>query len=173
MLTARAAREDKLTGLETGADDYLIKPFDAKELVVRVKNLIELRSQLRERFSNATVIKPTEVAATSIDKLFLEKIISVIDAHIGEELFYVEQLAETVGMSVSQLNRKLGALIDQPAGQLIRSMRLQRAADLLKQNAGNVAEICYEVGFSNQANFTRAFKKQFGVSPMAYRRKYV
>ena len=173
LLTARAAREDKLTGLETGADDYLIKPFDAKELVVRVKNLIELRSQLRERFSNATVIKPTEVAATSIDKLFLEKIISVIDAHIGEELFYVEQLAETVGMSVSQLNRKLGALIDQPAGQLIRSMRLQRAADLLKQNAGNVAEICYEVGFSSQANFTRAFKKQFGVSPMAYRRKYV
>lgn len=173
LLTARAAREDKLTGLETGADDYLIKPFDAKELVVRVKNLIELRSQLRERFSNATVIKPTEVAATSIDELFLEKIISVIDAHIGEEHFFVEQLAETIGMSVSQLNRKLGALIDQPAGQLIRSMRLQRAADLLKQNAGNVAEICYEVGFSNQANFTRAFKKQFGVSPMAYRRKYV
>jgi len=72
-------------------------------------------------------------------------------------------------MSVSQLNRKLNALVDQPAGQLIRSLRLQRAADLLKQNAGSVAESCYKVGFNDQAYFSRVFKKQFGCSPSEYK----
>ncbi len=71
-------------------------------------------------------------------------------------------------MSVSQLNRKLRALIDQPAGQLIRSMRLQRAADLLKKESGTIAEICYQVGFNDQTSFTRAFKKQFGYPPSKY-----
>ena len=78
------------------------------------------------------------------------------------ENFALETLAAEVNMSVSQLNRKLNALIEQPPGHLIRSLRLQRSADLLKQNAGNVAEICYKVGFGDQANFSKAFKKQFG-----------
>jgi AraC-like DNA-binding protein len=75
-------------------------------------------------------------------------------------------------MSVSQLNRKLNALVDQPPGQLIRSLRLQRAADLLNQNAGSVAEICYKVGFNDQAYFSRAFKKQFGCSPSDFRNRH-
>ncbi|MCI0697192.1 helix-turn-helix transcriptional regulator [candidate division KSB1 bacterium] len=79
--------------------------------------------------------------------------------------------AGRIYLSVSQLNSKLHALIGQPPGQLIRSMRLQRAADLLQQGAGNVAEICYQVGFSDQANFTRSFKKQFGVAPREFRRE--
>jgi AraC-like DNA-binding protein len=74
-----------------------------------------------------------------------------------------------MNMSVSQLNRKLNALIGQPAGQLMRSLRLQRAADLLKQNAGNVSEICFNLGFNDQAYFSRAFKKQFGCSPTEYK----
>ncbi|RMH95859.1 MAG: AraC family transcriptional regulator [Calditrichaeota bacterium] len=98
---------------------------------------------------------------------------AVTEENLGDENFNVPELAKLVGMSVSQLNRKLRALLDQPAGQLIRSMRLQRAADLLKQNAGTVAEICYQVGFGDQANFTRAFKKQFGVAPGGFRRKSV
>lgn len=76
-----------------------------------------------------------------------------------------------MNMSVSQLTRKLNALIDQPPGQLIRAFRLQRAADLLKQNAGTVAEICYKVGFNDQAYFSRSFKKQFGVSPSEFKVK--
>ncbi|HKJ80626.1 MAG TPA: helix-turn-helix transcriptional regulator, partial [Ignavibacteriaceae bacterium] len=71
---------------------------------------------------------------------------------------------------ISQLNRKLNALVSQPAGQLMRSLRLQRAADLLKQNTGSVAEICYKVGFNNHGYFTRTFKKQFGVSPSEYKK---
>ena len=170
MLTAKAALEDKIEGLETGADDYLIKPFNAKELVVRVKNLIESRRRLRERFREVTIVKPEEVTVVPMDQAFLQKVIATVEQHIGDDRFSAGILAAAVSMSISQLNRKLRALVDQPAGQLIRSMRLQRAADLLKQNAGNVAEICYQVGFSDQANFTRAFKKQFGLAPGVYKR---
>nr|NIR50156.1 response regulator [candidate division KSB1 bacterium]NIS23969.1 response regulator [candidate division KSB1 bacterium]NIT72495.1 response regulator [candidate division KSB1 bacterium]NIU26272.1 response regulator [candidate division KSB1 bacterium]NIU89238.1 response regulator [candidate division KSB1 bacterium] len=171
MLTAKAALDDRIEGLETGADAYLTKPFSTKELTVQVRNLILQRRELRKRFSRATVLNPLEVAGSSVDQVFLKKVISSIEEHFEDQQLCVERLAETVNMSVSQLNRKLRALIDQPAGQLIRSMRLQRAADLLKRNAGTVAEICYKVGFSDQANFTRAFKKQFGVAPGEFRRR--
>lgn len=168
MLTAKAGLDDKIEGLETGIDDYLTKPFSAKELRVRVKNLIYQRSQLRKKFSTSTIIKPSEVTALSVDRIFLEKVTKTIETNFEEEQFGVETLAEKMNMSVSQLTRKLNALIDQPPGQLIRSFRLQRAADLLKQNTGTVAEICYKVGFNDQAYFSRAFKKQFGVSPSEY-----
>lgn len=100
----------------------------------------------------------------------MEKTIKIIEAHFEDEQFSVEKLSDEAGMSASQINRKLKALIDQPAGQLTRSLRLQRAANLLKQNAGNVAEICYKVGFNDQAYFSRSFKKQFGCSPSDYRK---
>ena len=170
MLTAKAGLDDKIEGLETGIDAYLTKPFSSKELKVRIKNLIIQRKELRRRFSQATVIKPSEVTKTSVDQVFLEKTIKIIEAHFEDEQFGVESLSTEVAMSVSQLNRKLNALIDQPAGQFIRSLRLQRAADLLKQNAGSIAEICYMVGFNDQAYFSRAFKKQFGKSPSEYKK---
>ncbi len=169
MLTAKAGLDDRIEGLETGIDDYLTKPFSAKELRVRVKNLIYQRSLLRKKFSTSTLIKPSEVSANSVDRIFLEKVTKLIETNFEEEQFGVETLAEKMNMSVSQLTRKLNALIDQPPGQLIRSFRLQHAADLLKQNAGTVAEICYKVGFNDQAYFSRAFKKQFGVSPSEYK----
>jgi len=169
MLTAKADIESKIEGLETGADDYLTKPFSPKELQVRVRNLIEQRKKLRERFSEAMVIKPADVTAISIDKVFLENVISSIETHIGDELYGVEILAREVAMSVTHLNRKLNALIGQPAGQLIRSMRLQRAAELLQKKVGTVSEIAYMVGFQDHSSFTKSFKKQFGCSPVEYK----
>ena len=170
LLTAKAAEEDKITGLETRIDDYLVKPFNIKELQLRIRNLIEMRKKLREKFSTATIIHPTEVTTGSVDQKFLKNVLDTIEKYMGEESFNVVFLAEQVNMSEAQLNRKLNALIDQPPGKLMRSMRLQRAAYLLKRNAGNIAEICYQVGFSDQANFTRSFKKQFGVSPSQYKK---
>ncbi len=171
MLTAKAGLDDKIEGLETGIDDYLTKPFSSKELMVRVRNLIYQRKQLRKKFSKSTIIKPAEVTEVSVDRAFLEKVISTIEKHFSDEQFTVEKLSDEMNMSVSQLNRKLNALIDQPPGQMIRTYRLQRAADLLKQNAGTVAEICYKVGFNDQAYFSRAFKKEFGCSPSEYKLK--
>jgi CheY-like chemotaxis protein len=170
MLTAKAGLDDKIEGLETGIDAYLTKPFSAKELKVRVRNLIQQRRELRKRFSNSTVIKPSEVSVISADQKFIEKTIKIIEDNMEDFKFGIENLAEELNMSSSQLSRKLNALIDQPAGQLIRSIRLQRAADLLKQNSGNVAEVCYKTGFNDQAYFSRAFKKQFGVSPSGYKK---
>ncbi|MFW6246011.1 MAG: ATP-binding protein, partial [Tangfeifania sp.] len=171
MLTAKAGFDDKIQGLETGIDVFLTKPFSAKELKIRIKNLIRQREQLRKRFSNSTVIKPSEVSVISADQKFLKKTLAIIEANFHDEKFSVDLLANKTNMSVSQLNRKLNALIDQPAGQLIRSLRLQRASDLLKQNAGSISEICYNLGFTDQAYFSRAFKKQFGVSPRDYKEK--
>lgn len=169
MLTAKAGLDDKIQGLETGVDDFLTKPFSAKELKVRIKNLIYQRKQLRKKFSTSTIIKPLEVTASSVDQLFLDKIIKTIETNFEDEKFSVDKLADKMNMSISQLNRKLNALIDQPPGQLIRSFRLQYAADLLRQNTGTVAEICYKVGFNDQAYFSRAFKKQFGVPPSEFK----
>ncbi len=171
MLTAKAAEEDKIEGLETGVDDYLTKPFSSKELLVRVANLIRLRQQLRERFSTATVIRPNEVSAVSLDQIFLQKVMEAIEENMGDEQFGLEPLSQAVNMSPTTLNRKLNALIGQPAGNLLRSMRLQRAAELLAQNAGNVTEIAYQVGFSVPENFSRSFKKLFGCSPLEYQKK--
>jgi len=169
MLTAKAGFEDKMEGLESGVDAYITKPFNAKELKVQIDNLLKQRKLLRERYSKATVIKPSEVSVISADQAFLQKNLQIIENHYGDYQFSVEQLAENVNMSVSQLNRKLNALIGQPAGQLMRSLRLQRAADLLKQNAGSVSEICFNLGFNDHAYFSRAFKKQFGCSPSDYK----
>jgi signal transduction histidine kinase/ligand-binding sensor domain-containing protein/DNA-binding response OmpR family regulator len=171
MLTAKAGLDDKILGLEFGVDDFLTKPFSAKELKVRIKNLIYQRKELRKKFSTSTTIKPSEITVSSVDQLFLDKVIKTIETNFEDENFSVEKLADNMNMSVSQLNRKLNALIDQPPGQLIRSFRLQRAADLLKLNAATVAEICYKVGFNDQAYFSRAFKKQFGFSPTEYKKQ--
>jgi DNA-binding response OmpR family regulator len=168
MLTAKADLEDKIEGLERGVDDYITKPFSAKELKVRIRNLLIQRKLLRKRFKKATVIKPSEVSVVSADQTFLEKTIKLIEDNFENQDFNPESLAQEVNMSVSQLNRKLNALINQPAGQLMRSLRLQRAADLLKQKAGTIAEICYQLDFNDPAYFSRAFKKQFGCSPTEY-----
>ncbi len=165
LLTARAEQEDRLEGLQTGADDYLTKPFDARELLLRVKNLIAVRRKLRERYRTATVIQPREVSANSLDQQFLGKIIKSLETHLSEEEFGVETLCKEVAMSERQLRRKMKALIDQSPNQFIRSFRLQRAKQLLEQGAGTVSDIAYDVGFGSTAYFAKCFREQFGVRP--------
>jgi signal transduction histidine kinase/DNA-binding response OmpR family regulator len=169
LLTAKSSVESRITGLETGVDAYLTKPFHAQELKVRVAKLIEQRQQLRQRFAEALVIKAEEVSAVPMDQQFLQQVTATIEAQLTDEQFGVEPLAEAVSMSVTHLNRKLNALVGQSAGKLIRSMRLQRAADLLRQEAGTVSDIGYELCFSDPTNFARAFKAQFGVTPSQWR----
>ncbi|PKD43343.1 two-component regulator propeller domain-containing protein [Rhodohalobacter barkolensis] len=170
MLTAKAGLNPKIEGLELGIDAYLTKPFHVKELQTRVRSLIQQRKNLKQQFSSATYFKPSVIAKTSPDQNFLAKAIDVINKNLCNEEFKVEDFAGSLNMSSSQLNRKLNALVDQPAGHFIRSVRLQRSAELLNQTDKTIAEICYEVGFSDQAYFSRAFKKQFGKSPSAFRK---
>ncbi|RAJ10384.1 tetratricopeptide repeat protein [Arenibacter echinorum] len=165
LLTAKASLEDKMEGLETHADDYVTKPFAPKELLLKVDNLISSREKLREKYKREAVLKPSDIAVNSVDEAFLERIIKVVEANMGDELFGVEPLALAIGMSRSQLHRKLKALLGQAPTQFIRTFRLQRAHDLLKQNAATASEIAYQVGFSSPSYFSKCFHEQFGHTP--------
>lgn len=169
LLTARAGQESKIEGLETGADDYLTKPFDSRELLTRAQNLVRQREALRKQFSRTVVLKPQEIALTSTDERFLQRIQQSLDDNLGNDQFSVEELASAVGMSRSQLHRKLTALIDQPPVEFIRNFRLRRAKEMLEAGAGNVSEIGYAVGFSSPAYFSKAFRDAFGVAPSELR----
>ncbi len=170
MLTAKADEQSKLKGLDKGVDDYLIKPFSTKELYARVGNLIKLRRLLKERYNEISAINPSEIDAKPIDKEFIDKVFRIIKEHLEDQSFSVTILAGEVGMSVSQLNRKLNALINQSAGKLIRSTKLDYASQLLVNKAGNVSEIAYRIGFSDLSSFTNSFKEKFGIPPSEFLR---
>lgn len=165
FLTARATDEDLMCGLENGADAYLTKPFSPRELEVRVRNLVESRRIMREKFDRQIVVSPGEIVVSSRDRLFMEKILRIVEEHISREDFVVEELAANAGMSQSQLQRKLKALINQSPNQLIRSVRLQRARELITKNAGTISEISYMVGYGDPGYFTKSYKSYFGVLP--------
>jgi len=169
LLTAKAATENKLEGLDIGADDYVIKPFEPKELLARVKNLIEGRRRLRERFRVA--LRPGEIAVPSMEDAFLKRLMAVVEERMSDEQFSVEELAMRLNMGRVQLHRKITALTDHSASEFIRYMRLHRAMDLLTDNAGTVSEIAYLVGFGNPSHFTKRFQEQFGELPSEVRKK--
>jgi signal transduction histidine kinase/ligand-binding sensor domain-containing protein/DNA-binding response OmpR family regulator len=171
LLTALAGEEDRVTGLETGADDYLTKPFNPKELRVRVKNLIETRNALRLRFSETSMIRASEVSVTSRDKAFIEKALSVVEQNIANEHFSVDQLGSEIGMSQSQLHRKFKALINQSPVHFIRSVRMHRAMELLQKDAGNISEIAFMTGYDDPGYFTRTFKAFFHKLPSEVQKK--
>jgi signal transduction histidine kinase/AraC-like DNA-binding protein len=168
MLTARATVESRIEGLETGADAYMTKPFNMQELQTRLKSLIEQRKLLRERFSKETDLSPSDITVTSVDEKFLNKAIHIIEDNLGDCDFDVTAMTGEIGMSRMQLFRKLKALTNQTPSEFIRTIRLKRAAQLLKKKFGNVAEITYEVGFNNLSYFAKCFRELYGVSPSEY-----
>lgn len=172
LLTAKASTEDKLEGLETGADDYLIKPFNEDELKIRVRNLITIRRQMREKYQSQMLVKPAEVVVPSSQKIFVDKLVSIIEKNIDNEEFSVEMLCDEIGMSRTQLHRKVKAVTNQSASEFIRNFRLQKAAELLKQDAGNIAEISYQVGFGSQAYFTKVFQEIYKTTPLDYKKQH-
>jgi DNA-binding response OmpR family regulator/anti-sigma regulatory factor (Ser/Thr protein kinase) len=168
LLTARAGGDSRVEGLETGADDYLTKPFDPRELRVRVRNLIEGRQKLREQFGRQVTLEPKAIAITSADEKFLTRAVEAVEAHMGNPDFSVERFEEAMTMSKLQLYRKLKALTDQSPSEFIRNLRLKRAAALLAARSGSVAEITYEVGFNNLSYFAKCFRAAYGMSPSEY-----
>lgn len=175
LLTARAGSESRIEGLETGADDFITKPFDNHELLIRIKNLIDQRKKLRERFLiNAKefgIDRLMDIPDSGInlsDKEFLRKAIGVIEEHLDDNDFGVEQFVKEMAVSNMQLYRKLKALVDLSANDFIRSIRLIHAAKMIRQKKDNITQIAYAVGFNNPSYFADCFKKQYGVSPSKY-----
>ncbi|MBN2012712.1 response regulator [candidate division KSB1 bacterium] len=168
LLTAKASGESKIEGLETGADDYVVKPFEIKELKARIRNLIDQRRQLRLRFNRKEGLKPEEIATTSADEKFLHKALTIIEQKMSDPDFSVEEFAKDIALSRVQLHRKLRSLTGQSTSEFIRVVRLNRAAQLLKQNHESITQIAFLVGFNSSSYFSRSFIKHFGVSPSDY-----
>lgn len=168
LLTARTPLVYKIEGYETGADDYITKPFNLNMLEARVWNLLDSRLKLRERYRKEISLQPKNVAITSPDEKFLEKAMAYIEQNISEPSLSVEELGREVGMSRVTLYRKIKALTDQTAIEFIRGVRLKRAAQLLEQNKLNINEVAYMVGFQDIDYFRRCFKEQFGFTPKEY-----
>jgi DNA-binding response OmpR family regulator len=169
LLTARAEIESRLEGLKHGADDYLAKPFDVRELRARIANLIALRRRLQERY--AAQLQTADIAAmpvTSADERFLRRCREIVDEHLDDDDFSVEAFAREAALSRAQLHRKLKALTDLAPRDFLRNQRLHRAAHLLRGRYGNVTEVAYAVGFKSLSHFARSFREQFGVPPSEY-----
>lgn len=171
MLTARAGEDSRIEGLQVGADAYIPKPFSGKELQAQIQNLIAQRQMLKQKFSRNMLMRPNEVKEPSMEEKFLLKVRAVVEKHMADENFSVEQLADEVGLSRAQLHRKLIALTGVSASRYVRNFRLEHAMDLLKKNVGTVSEIAYRVGFASPAYFTKCFTEDFGMPPSQVRKE--
>jgi len=165
LLSAGASSGNKLEGLKKGADDYLVKPFNTEELKLRVANLIESRQNLRKKYTGEIAAGNETAKTDSIEKQFLHKVHKCIEENLANEEFTIEELAENVGMSRSQLHRKLIALTSLSASNYVKTYRLKRAHELILNNAGTIAEICYMSGFSSPSYFSKSFRELYGVTP--------
>ncbi|HQU21277.1 MAG TPA: response regulator [Flavobacteriaceae bacterium] len=168
LLTAKAGEQDKLEGLESGADAYVTKPFQANLLKASVTNLLENRRKLQERFSREVILHPKEIALSSAEEKFLEKLQDILDSQLTDPGFSTTEFCEAMGVSRMQLHRKLKAITGQSATEFIRSQRLKLAISLLKTQKANISEIAYSIGFNDPSYFTKCFREAFGCAPSDY-----
>lgn len=172
LLTAKAEIEYKLEGLQIGADDYITKPFDIHELKLRVNNILQARKRLKSAFlrkqDHYSKIEIETETVESQDAVFLERVKMVILENFKEEDFTVESLSDKLNQSRSNLYRRLIQLTNESPSAMLKRIRLEHAAQLLKSNAGNVSEIAYSCGFNSISHFSKSFSKAYGVPPTAF-----
>jgi signal transduction histidine kinase/DNA-binding response OmpR family regulator/streptogramin lyase len=168
LLTARTAEEQKLEGFESGADDYVTKPFNFEILQSRIRNLIHQRELFHKEFRQKIEVKASTIAITSLDEKLIQNAIRYVEAKISDADFSVEELSHELGMSRVHLYKKLQALTGKSPLEFIRSIRLQHAAQLLEKSQLTVSEVAYKVGFNNPKYFAKYFKEEFMVLPSAY-----
>jgi len=168
LLTARAAYEQHVNGLKTGADLYMVKPFGAELLRLNALNLIVIRQALREKYAQMVKLEPTDQPIDNVDKVFLDKLIRILEDKMENSDFDVPALADQIGMSQPVLYKKVRALTNLTVNEFIKSIRLKRAAQLFNQGQMSIAEVAYTVGFNDRKYFSKEFKKQFGKTPTDY-----
>jgi len=168
LLTARTAAEQKLEGFDSGADDYITKPFNFEILQSRIKNLIQRRESFHKDFRKQVEVKASDINITSLDEKLIQNAIKIVEEKISDADFSVEDFSQELGMSRVHLYKKLMSLTGKSPLEFIRSIRLQRAAQLLEKSQLTVAEIAYKVGFNNPKYFAKYFKDEFNVLPSIY-----
>lgn len=168
LLTAKSTTDDAIKGIEQGVDDYIPKPFRPDYLRIRARKLIEKQQRLMEKLRSQAVLIPGDRDQNPLDDLFLQKVIDCIRENISNEDFSVEELGSRVGMSRSNLFRRIKAISGQTPVEVICYIRLRHSLGLLLERKLNVSEIAYEVGFKNPSSFSKSFKKQFGKAPSDY-----
>jgi signal transduction histidine kinase/ligand-binding sensor domain-containing protein/AraC-like DNA-binding protein len=170
LLTAQSGQDQKIAGLVRGADDYIVKPFDMRELEVRVENLIASRRKLRERYSGGQVdIKPAADSLSASDRAFVDRLKSAVETGLSDPGFGVGELAQAVFQDRSHLFRRTKELLGESPSDLLKRVRLEHSARLLMEGEGSVAEVAYACGFNSVSHFCRSFRALNGVTPSEYR----
>lgn len=168
LLTAKADIPSRIEGLETGADAYIVKPFNQRELLVRMQKLLELRRKLFRRYSNGDNLEYSIDPIIQKEDQFFQKLNGIVKKNLGDEFFNIQVLCDEMAMSKSQLYRKFSALTNLSAAKYIRTLRMRKAKELLQTTSLNITEIGYEVGMKSVSAFSQVFKEEFGQSPREF-----
>lgn len=174
MLTSKSEISDRLEGIKLGADAYLAKPFSLEELHLTIDNLIDNVRRLKGKFSGALKQddKVEKIEVKGNDEELMERIMKVVNENMSDSDFNVEKMCDEVGVSRTQLHRKLKEMTGVPTSEFLRNIRLNEAARLIRERKINITQVSYMVGFANNSHFSTAFKKYFGMSPTEYAAKY-
>ena len=173
MLTAKSSEQHTIEGFESGADDYVAKPFSSAILKVRIKNLIGSRELLRKIFMKDPFASIKDFSPSKTDEALLKKAYAIVEKNLSNADFEVNDFAFEIGMSRTQLYRKINAVAGQTVREFIRIVRLKKAAELLITSDLNITEIAYHVGFNSQSYFTTSFTEYFGLNPSKYIDKHL
>ncbi|MEY2869509.1 MAG: hypothetical protein RIR01_2000 [Bacteroidota bacterium] len=165
MLTALSENENKIKGYNLGVDEYMVKPFDPSLLKTRIDNIIKTRTELKQKFSGEVESDVSTLTHSQLDVDLISNITELIEQNISDPELTANFLCSELGMSSSKLYRKIKQLTDLSPNEFIRTVRLKKAAQLLKLKVNNVSEVADKVGFNDPLYFSRCFKKQFGYSP--------
>jgi signal transduction histidine kinase/ligand-binding sensor domain-containing protein/CheY-like chemotaxis protein/methylphosphotriester-DNA--protein-cysteine methyltransferase len=173
LLTARTQNEQVIEGLSSGADDYLIKPFDPRILVLKINNLIRLRDEMKERYRQSLLTEPDSGGsiARDMNEAFIAKLRSSVIENLSDPNFGVSELAFQVGMSTSVLYRKMRSLTDMTVNEFVKTIRLNEAKKLLESGVYHVGEVATIIGFDDPKYFSKEFRKVFGKTPIEIKKQ--